>query len=151
MKHLIFLFVLATPGIRAALSADSAADDKTAIIALEKDWLQAFVHKDEAKMRSLMTPDCWLIDSSGAVGTPDSAIADLKTGAYNVRAMHADDIQVRVAGDWAIVLGLESELSETNGRNSSGQFRFLDTWQKRDGRWRCLASAAIQVKEQTNR
>jgi uncharacterized protein (TIGR02246 family) len=141
-----FLFFLALLIPFIARAADSS--DEAAITTLEKDWLQAVVHKDEAKLRSLMAPDCWLIDSQGALATPDSAIAELKSGTYKVRAAHADDIQVRVMGDRAIVLGLESELSETNGHDSSGQFRFLDTWQKRDGKWRCVASAAIQVKEQ---
>ena len=62
----------------AAEVADTS--DEAAITALEKDWLQAVVHKDEAKLRSLMAPDCWLIDSQGAVATPDSAVAELKTG-----------------------------------------------------------------------
>jgi uncharacterized protein (TIGR02246 family) len=139
-----FLIALLIPFI--ARAADTS--DEAVITALEKDWLQAAVHKDEAKLRSLMAPDCWLIDSQGALATPDTAIAELQSGTYKVRAAHADDVQVRVMGDWAVVLGLESELSETNGHDSSGQFRFLDTWQKRAGRWRCVASAAIQIKEE---
>jgi uncharacterized protein (TIGR02246 family) len=150
MKYLlIFIVAFSMPSVVGVAEAADTSD--TAIItALEKDWLQALVHNDEAKLRSLMAPDCWLIDSQGALATPDNAIAELKSRSYKVRAAHADDIQVRVIGDWAIVLGLESELSETNGRDSSGQFRFLDTWQKRGGQWRCLASAAIQIKEQTS-
>ena len=147
MKYVfIFIVALTMPSVvGVAETADTS--DEAAITALEKDWLQAVVHTDEAKLRSLMAPDCWLIDSQGALATPDGAIAELKAGTYKVRAAHADDIQVRITGDWAIVLGLESELSETSGHDSSGQFRFLDAWQRRDGQWHCVASAAIQVQK----
>ncbi len=150
MKQLLLLILaLAMPiFVRAAENADTSASDKAAIAALEKDWLKAFVDKDEAKMLSLISADCWLVDSQGNRASRESLIADLKSGAYTVQSMHADDIQVRVDGDWAIVVGLETEKSQTNGQDSSGQFRFLDTWQKSDGRWLCLASAAIQVKSE---
>ena len=146
-KILLLLLALTMPTLlRAAESTD--ASDKDAIARLEKDWLKAFVEKDEAKMLSLISPDCWLIDSQGSLATRQSLITDLKSGVYTVESMHADDIQVRVMGGWAVVLGLETEKSQTNGQDSSGQFRFLDTWQKRDGHWLCVASAAIQVKSE---
>jgi uncharacterized protein (TIGR02246 family) len=148
MKQILLLILaLAMPVFaHAAENTDTFTSDKAAVTGLEKDWLKAFVDKNEAKMLSLISPDCWLIDSQGNLATRQSLIADLKSGIYTVQSMHADDIQVRVLGDWAVVLGLETEKSQTNGQDSSGQFRFLDTWQKRDGHWLCVASAAIQVK-----
>jgi hypothetical protein len=143
-KILLLLLALALPiTLRAAESTD--ASDKATITGLENDWLKAFVEKTR--------PECLACQSR--------LLADRFTrqprhspephhrfeiGVYTVESMHADDIQVRVVGDWAIVLGLETEKSQTNGQDSSGQFRFLDTWQKRDGHWLCVASAAIQVK-----
>jgi ketosteroid isomerase-like protein len=148
MKTLLFfILALGMPVfVRAAQNADTS--DKTTITNLENDWLKAFVDKDESKMLSLINPDCWLIDSQGNSATRESLIADLKSGTYSVQSMHMDDIQVRIIGDCALVLGLETEKSQTNGQDSSGQFRFLDTWQKHAGRWFCVASAAIQVKSE---
>jgi uncharacterized protein (TIGR02246 family) len=148
MKQLLLLAlaVAAPMFVRATETTD--ASDKATITALENDWLKAFIQKDEAKMLSLISPDCWLIDSQGNRATRESLIADLKSGVYAVQSMHMDDIQVRVMGGWAIVLGLETEKSQTKGEDSNGQFRFLDTWQKRDGHWLCVASAAIQVKSE---
>jgi ketosteroid isomerase-like protein len=150
MKQLLLLaLALAIPTfVRASENADTSDSDKAAITVLENDWLKAFVDKDEAKMLSLISPDCWLVDSQGNGATRESLIADVKSGVYTVRSAHADDIQVRAVGDWAIVLGLETEKSQTNGQDSSGQFRFLDTWQKHNCRWLCVASAAIQVKSE---
>jgi uncharacterized protein (TIGR02246 family) len=147
-QRFLLILALAMPMVaHAAENADTpSASDRAAITTLESEWLKAFVNKDEAKLLSVISPDCWLVDSQGNRATRESMIADVKSGAYIVQSAHTDNIQVRVVGDWAIVLGLETETSQTNGRDSSGQFRFLDTWQKRDGRWLCVASAATQVK-----
>jgi uncharacterized protein (TIGR02246 family) len=146
MKQILLLILALAMPVFAHAAENADTSDQAAVSALENDWLKAFVDKDEAEMLSLISPDCWLIDSQGNLATRQSLIADLKSGIYTVQSMHADDIQVRVLGDWAVVLGLETEKSQTNGQDSSGQFRFLDTWQKRDGHWLCVASAAIQVK-----
>jgi uncharacterized protein (TIGR02246 family) len=146
-KSLFLILALAMPiFVCAAENADTS--DKATITNLENNWLKAFVNKDETKMLSLISPDCWLVDSQGNRATRESLLADVKSGIYSVQSMHMDEIQVRIIGDCAIVLGLETEKSQTNGHDSSGQFRFLDTWQKHDGRWLCIASAAIQIKSE---
>jgi ketosteroid isomerase-like protein len=59
--------------------------------------------------------------------------------------MHLDDLKVRVFGDAGVAVGLETEKSRYKGKDTSGQYRFTDTWLKRDGRWLCVASAATVV------
>jgi ketosteroid isomerase-like protein len=72
-------------------------------------------------------------------------VADVKSGTLKVHAMHIDDLKVRVYGDSAVVFGLETEKSQFKGKDSSGQYRFVDTWLKRNGRWVCVASGNIRV------
>ncbi len=123
----------------------TSASDKAAITALEKDWAVAFVKKDTAKMLSLGTPDCWMTGSEGETGTLKDFTADVKSGTYTVKSMHIDDLKVRVYGEMAVVLGLETEKSQNRGQDNSGQYRFTDTWLKRDGRWLCVASSNVRV------
>jgi uncharacterized protein (TIGR02246 family) len=146
MKYLLILtLALAMPVFARTAGAASSADDKAAITKMEQEWPMAFVKKDTAKMLSLGTPDCWFTDSSGQVTTLKSFVADVKSGAYSVQSMQIDDLKVRVYGDAAVVLGLETEKSQYKGKDSSGQYRFTDTWLKRDGRWLCVASSNILV------
>ena len=49
-------------------------------------------------------------------------------------------------GDTAIVHGLETEKSMTNGKDSSGQFRFTDVFVKCDGVWMAVAEHDSKVK-----
>jgi ketosteroid isomerase-like protein len=150
MKHLLIItLALAMPVLTRAADtnspAASSATDKAAIIKMEKDWAVAFVKKDTAKMLSLGSPDCWFTSSAGEVVTLEDFVGDVKSGAYTVRSMHIDDLKVRLYGDTAVVLGLETEKSRYKGQDSSGQYRYTDTWLKRDGRWLCVTSANILV------
>ena len=105
----------------------------------------AFVKKDTAKMLSLGTADCLFIDPSGQTISLKNFVADVKSGAYAVQSMHIDDLKVRVYGDSAVVFGLETEKSRYKGKDASGQYRFVDTWLKRNGQWLCAASANTLV------
>ena len=137
MKYLLILILaLAMP-----VFARAAETDKAAITKLEQDWPVAFVKKDTAKMLSLGTPDCLFTVSSGEIISLKNFVADVKSGAYAVQSMHIDDLKVRVYGDSAVVFGLETEKSRYKGKDASGQYRFVDTWLKRNGQWLCAASA----------
>ena len=96
-------------------------------------------------MLSIGTPDCWFTDSTGQIVALKDFVADVKSGGYTVTSMHIDDLKVRVYGDSAVVFGLETEKSRYKGKDSSGQYRFVDTWLKRDGHWLCAASANTRV------
>ena len=146
MKYLLVLtLALAMPVFARAAQTAASADDKAAITKLEQDWPVAFVKKDTAKMLSLGTPDCSFITSSGELISLKNFVADVKSGAYTVQSMHIDDLKVRVYGDTAVVFGLETEKSQYKGKDASGQYRFVDTWLKRNGQWLCAASGNIRV------
>ena len=145
MKYLsVFALVLAMPVFVHTTEAASS-DDKTAITKLEQEWPAAIVKKDSAKMLGMGTPDCCFTVSSGEIVPLKNLVADITSGGYAVQSMHIDDLKVRVYGDSAVVFGLETEKSRYKGKDSSGQYRFVDTWLKRNGQWLCAASANTLV------
>lgn len=146
MKYLLILtLALAMPVFVRTAEAASSAADKAAITKLEQEWPVAFVKKDTAKMLSMGTPDCWFITSSGQIIALRDFVNDVKSGVYTVQSMHIDDLKVRVYGDSAVVFGLETEKSRYKGKDASGQYRFVDTWLKRNGQWLCAASGNTLV------
>ncbi len=142
MKYLLTLaLAFAMPVVAGA----SSADDRAAITKLENDWPTAIVKKDTAKMLSMGTADCWFVDPSGQIVPLKQIVANVKSGDYVVTSMHIDDLKVRVYGDSAIVFGLETEKSRYKGKDASGQYRYVDTWLKQNGRWVCAASGNTKV------
>ena len=96
-------------------------------------------------MLSLGTADCTFITSSGDLISLKNFVAEVKSGAYTVQSMHIDDLKVHIYGDSAVVFGLETEKSRYKGKDASGQYRFVDTWLKRNGQWLCAASGNVLV------
>jgi ketosteroid isomerase-like protein len=84
----------------------------------------------------------------GTMVTKAGAYADLKAGRVVRELFRLDDLKVRVYGDVAIVLGLETEKSMIHGKDMSGQYRFTDVFVKSDGRWQAVASHASRVSTQ---
>jgi ketosteroid isomerase-like protein len=121
------------------------AGDKAVIRKMERDWAVLVVKRDTAAMLSMGTDNCMFIDASGYVNTLKQIVADVKSGALTFESMHIDDLKVRIYGDAAVVFGLETEKSKYKGEDTSGQYRFTDTWMKRNGRWLCAASAHIRI------
>lgn len=140
-------FLVLTLALAMPVFARAAETDKAAITRLEQAWPGAFVKKDAAAMLNMGTGDCLFAYSTGELVTLKQLCADVKSGALTVKSMHIDDLKVRVYGDSAVVFGLETEKSQYKGKDSSGQYRFVDTWLKRNGQWLCVASGNIRVKQ----
>ncbi len=151
MKSVLILALsLAMSGVALAeqksTPAAAPAGDEAAIRKLEQDWFAALAKGDVAAMDSaVLNDDCMMIDPFGQIFNIRQLHADVKSGAYTVSSCHIDEMKVVVYGDAAVVFGLETEKSKYKGEDSSGQYRFTDTWVKRNGRWVCVATANVRV------
>lgn len=151
MKHLLILTLALAMSVVARAEektspAAAPAGDEAAIRKLELAWFAAFAKGDAAAMDSAVTnDDCMFADPSGQIFNIRQLHADVKSGAYTVASSHVDEMKVVVYGDAAVVFGLETEKSKYKGEDTSGQYRFTDTWVKRNGKWVCVASANTRV------
>jgi len=127
----------------AGKSADGA--DERALMQIERDWATAAAANDAAGLDTLMA-DEYVGNTDGRLTPKKQAIADVKSGASKVSSAEASDLTVFVSGDRASVHGLWTEKSTLNGKDTSGQFRFTDTFIKRDGRWQAVTTFSTKLK-----
>ena len=127
-----------------AKEKDTSADE-AAILKMERDWATLAVKGDTAALGTIGTDDCTFVMPSGELTPLKEILADMKAGNLTYASMNVDDLKVRVYGDAAVVFGLETEKSKYKNEDTSGQYRFADTWIKKDGKWRCVASANNKV------
>ena len=118
----------------------SPAGDKAAIRKMERDWAVLVVKGDTATMLGMGVDNCMFMDATGHLNTLKQIVADVKSGALVFESMQINDLKVRVYGDAAVVFGLETEKSNYKGEDTSGQYRFTDTFVKRNGHWLYVAS-----------
>jgi ketosteroid isomerase-like protein len=132
--------IVASAGQTVAPSADEAA-----ITRIEHDFYAAVVKRDTATLERLASDDCQVVDPGGQVISARQLIADIKTGAMTVESARIDQLSVRVFGDSAVAIGLETEKSKYKDEDTSGQYRFVDTFVKRKGEWVCVVAVVQRV------
>lgn len=156
MKRLLIAVVimaLLTPcRILAQASSPAAAPVKTGsveqeLMNLEQDWAKAYVQHDLVALGRIEADDIIYTDSDGAVMTKAQDLDDVKSGAFVAASFVVDDMKVSVYGDAAVITGRSTIKAQYKGKDGNGQFRWTDTWIRRDGVWQCVASHASKVAQ----
>jgi hypothetical protein len=127
--------------------AGTSAQEEQELIKLENAWGQALVKHDLAFLDRILADDFTYGEFDGTVTTKAQLLSYLKSGAYAPTSIVADAINGRVYGNVAVVTGLSTEKSQFRGQDSSGQYRWTDTWIKREGRWQCVAGHGSMVAQ----
>ena len=115
------------------------------LIALEQQWNDAILRSDSATAGSFMTEEWTEITSDGSVLSRAEDLAELVDG-YHATSLRLSDMVVRVYGTSALVSGISDEQSSYRGKDTSGRFRWMDVWVRRDDRWRCVTSTVARIR-----
>jgi ketosteroid isomerase-like protein len=92
----------------------------------------------------MLSEDFVNIDSDGSVHNKAETIARTRKARFKVSEI--SDLQVNSHGDSAIVTGMWTGKGvDGMGRPIDTKERWVDTWVKNDGKWRCVASASATL------
>jgi ketosteroid isomerase-like protein len=138
----------------AQLKTNPAKADMTSVeqtlIQLERDWNQATIAKDYKTLERIMGDDWIGIDYLGITVTKAETIAEIKFGESSNKSVELGEMKVRVFGGTAVVTGTDTEKSTYHGKDSSGNYAWMDyAWMdvfvKRNGRWQAVASESTKL------
>ena len=119
--------------------------EKEKIMQLERDWGDALAKRDLVALDHILGDDHSVITKDGSVLTKAQELA--KHGESTDELFDFEPMKVRVFGDTAVVTGGHREKSQYNGRDTSGHYRWMDVFVKRNGRWQAVASELTRVEE----
>ena len=142
--------VLATLFAMVAAGGAMAGDDKAAekdILRVEAELLHAWETGDAATVRRDLDPSFTLVDSKGTVTDYAANVAEVEKRDPVYTVFRNRDQAVRVYGDSAIVIGITRVEGSSGGSSFTAEFRFTDTWVKRDGKWKLAASHATRLPD----
>jgi len=88
---------------------------------IEHEWGNALMMRDVAAFSRCLAEEWVLTFSDGSVVTKPMALADLKEGALRIESFRLDNVEARVYGDAAIVLGVITERSKFRDEDTSGK------------------------------
>jgi ketosteroid isomerase-like protein len=132
---LIALAVFASP----AAAQTPAAGESETVKALELKRFEAMEKNDLAALGELLSDELVYAHSSGAVDGKGPYLEALKTGKTRYKRMVADQLNVRIFGDTAVINGRARVSVDSGGQAIEGMLSFLDVWAKRNGRWQMVA------------
>jgi ketosteroid isomerase-like protein len=114
---------------------------------LEQEIGQAWAKRDITSYDQILADDYTWTDFDGIVWTKAQDLETLKSGEVVNTFYEVDDWKVRVYGDAAIVTGCTTVKETWKGRDTSGKYRYTDTWVKLAGRWQLVASHTSKIAQ----
>lgn len=122
-------------------SADQALKDA------ETHWAEAFKNRDKDALARILADDFIFTDDEGRVHDKAEYIKGA-TELVKVESYKLDDLAARAIGAAGVVTGRWTGKVTIGGKDASGEFRFTDTFVKRQGRWQVLASQDTRIRQQ---
>jgi ketosteroid isomerase-like protein len=123
-------------------NAGSPLDDAGTILYMEREWNDADIRRDVAWFERNFASDYNGISSRTGVRTNKAQdIEDMKTGKIKTQSATLSNMNVRVEGNTAVVLGVNHvKGTDDKGQPFDRRVSFTDTFVKRDGRWQVWTS-----------
>lgn len=102
--------------------------------------------KDYKTVDRILAADWQALDQQGNTITKAQFMAELHAGTSESGEVKYLSIKPRLFGDFAIVVGSNTETSILQGKNTSGLIAWTDVFVNRDGRWQIVSSQWTKVK-----
>ncbi len=142
MKARIFfvfaVFVLG--GFANRLVAQHKPEATAEILALEKDWTDAYKDRNIKILATLLAEDFLITVEDGSTYSKGGYIAHSNDTSVHVDLAELLDLRCRIHGNTAIVTGGYHEKGTSKGKPYEYRDRFTDVWININGKWQVLSS-----------
>jgi uncharacterized protein (TIGR02246 family) len=129
---------------KGAPASDSIHVD--AIKQVEQDMGDAMVAGDIDKLSQIYADDFATVGSSGKVITRETLLNDFKSFHDKLEWFENGPMDVRVFGNVAVANGTVKEKRTRDGKDTSGEFVWMDLLKKREGKWVVVGSESARLK-----
>jgi ketosteroid isomerase-like protein len=124
-------------------SQSGEKDDVAALLQLENDMAQAWVRRDAQALVRTLADDYTLSGTGDRLIDKEEYVAGLANPEFRTTSAMVDDLRIRIYGDAAVVTGRAVYRGwYKKGGKYVRRFRFTDTFIRRDGAWKCVATHA---------
>ena len=120
--------------------------DVDAIKQLGQDMGNAMVAGDIDRLSQIYADDWATVTSSGKIITKENLLGDFKSFHDKLEWFENGPIDVQVYGDVAVANGIVKEKRIRDGKDTSGEFAYIDLLKMRAGKWVVVRSAGARLK-----
>ena len=132
---------LATAGFGAG------ADDE--LKAISQQWLDAYQKSDPTFLKNVLAEDYVVVEPDGAITTKAEDIKSVTDKKFVLKSATMSDFKCRMMGENSACVTMLLKLTgNAEGEEFSGDFRALDVFEKKDGKWLAVASQITKVEKE---
>lgn len=135
--------------LMAFIPSRAQTKDKSAVDTikqLEQEIGDAMVAKDTDKLNQLYADDWAAIGYSGNVINKQILLTDFKSFHDNLESFKIGPMDVQVFGNVSVAHGTVTEKRSRDGKDTSGEFVWMDLLQMRAGKWVVVRTAGARLK-----
>jgi ketosteroid isomerase-like protein len=144
----------AAPNTNSARETVDTAAIESELKRIEQDWPRVMKEKDAAAVQRVEADDVMMVYPDGSIGGKAQDLKDIESGALSADSWEVTDLNVTVLdNDSAVVSGRSvvkgGKYKTSDGKtiDISGQYRFIDTFARRNGEWKLVASASTPIRD----
>jgi ketosteroid isomerase-like protein len=149
MNKLIAFFLSTCAFVGVVLAgAPEPTRDRVVVAAIEhvaQDMGDAMVRADIDALNQIYADDFVTVGSSGMIITKKDLLHDFESFHDKLESFEVGPMDVQVFGDVAVVHGSVTEKRTRDGKDSSGDFVWMDLLKKRAGKWVVVRSASARI------
>jgi hypothetical protein len=145
MKYAIVAVLLGVAVVAAAQTskkdgAAAAEPAEQALKSVENEWVEALAKADTARLDSILAETYVDTDEQSHRSNKKGVLSALQSGDLKIESIKLSDMKVDVYGDAAVVTGNAAQKGSFKGLALPANVIFTDTFIKREGKWRAVAS-----------
>ncbi len=122
------------------------------LLRIENDWPRVMREKDVIAVKSVEADDGIFIRPDGTVVTKAEDVKDMEGGAVTADSFEMAELKAKVLDkDAAVVSGItiinggKYKMPDGKTIDISGQYRFIDTFARREGKWQVVAGISVKA------
>jgi ketosteroid isomerase-like protein len=133
---------------------DSAAIEAE-LLKLDRQWVDSVKNGDAETVRRVIADDIVITNADGSISSKADEVQTIQSGAITLEAYEILEPKVTVldannafvTGRGVIKNGRLKVPNSTRPIDISGEYRFLNFYAKRDGRWQAVASQTTPIQK----
>jgi ketosteroid isomerase-like protein len=122
------------------------SQEEQALMKIQHEWAEARIKGDSSYTRRIEADDCTIVWPDGSIVNKQADLQSMTDIVFS--EFKIQNLQVRFYGDTGIVVG-EGIIEAHKGKQAllGGKFVWTDTFVKRGGEWKVVASQITSVLE----
>lgn len=146
-QRIVFTLVSLTLAVAAiaADSADATRRNNQIFETLEQGWARALVAADKTELDRYEAPEYILVNAAGITLTKAQSDGDLLNGNQHFDALDISAVKARRSGNLAVVTGHAKTRENYKGQDNSGDYEFVDVFERRNGQWLAVRAQLTRV------